>query len=1522
MSVIESILKAREANICDYKRIARLFSDYEEENKTIKDYNGRQILELLQNADDESSSEVEIYFSSSEKLLIVSNIGTPFSEKGFESLLLPNNSPKKSKKKYIGNKGLGFRSILNWAERVEIISNGCSVQFSRDIAQRVVETELSEHLSEIQKFKEERGDKPDAFRFPILSLPIVEEFKGNSKWTTEIKIFFYEKYENEIRNQLKFLSEEVLLFVRNIKTLIINEDSLIRTLTSDCEPHDGYNVYVIDQLCGGESQTKIYHVYSRTDEFPTEYQKDNDKKESLFYEIAVAVDMDRDTPKEENYLYSFFRTDIKIPLPCIIHGTFELNSSRNTCIVDEKNDFIWERIAELLLEVSKTQQKANSIATWDSYELLALNRTCSYLESLLNKYLLEESIYPCCDDKYRKAEESVFYSDRLNSEVEKKYPKFFPLMVKYYEKPVSRELLDKFIKYDSQVFWSTWNKIALSSELTLEDRVDLICLLASLKDSQPNRYLPLLLDELDNIIDANTDVYTPARQAVRPIVPGFMNVNFLKEKMYDVLVAKLVPPSETNKARGLCDLIHNFVNIQAYDIGNLTPKMINRCNKLARENNDAGYIKETVRALYANYRNSDTNRINPDLKTILLVARDGSFVSPSSLYFSRTYEFGKITESVYGDNLEDSQYLVDKDFWEIDDSNEIENFFAILGVERSIKCEERELSYTDYDYYSSELLNVSCKAYKDYKQIPNNKVFQIDNLEKLKTLSSSQILALILHSEVICRALSSKTVLSYNVPYQKGKYAVSVEKPYIAYQLRHVFSNVIIDNDDSDIDALIDEQFKIDYTYLEKMGISSSRANILLERLGACRNLDDYDSEILYALIKKIPQKYPDGKRVIKIYGSIYDILKKRANIKVPNDLILACKIGDEIEYKPSKEIYYYDDAVLPQSAIKKMPILLFRQRAGISAVTRLFNVRKLDASFLSIIEDSIKPNRYLTDKFGSDFNSRKPYILAYRLRPIKGLKDRTEETSKIDKLSIVLVDGGRYQTQDGSFELDIYDFVIKENVVYIKVPHIQYTELRMDQQFLDVCSEILGIVFALESSDMKIIFKSVLRNDPNISKYDIVSERGVDYLQDCLELLKMNETDESRFWNNILRAKGKEEYTYSAEKKLKEYITTQLGIILPDEYDKIDFVNFKNETSYVFLKRICSDLDIEVNVCLPMYGLNHYYQNKLENLVLDYRNNFKALLWNKLNKLPIEKESDRLDFVEKIYKYENCYKVINLSSNKFVFDVDLLPLLKDYIIQEFEIDICSENIPAYEEKNYYSDIISEDDLDDRLVKLSVFEGYENLFKEEAEKRKSIDNKNDDDLNTDGNNDKNIPFDYTHIGPRIPNDGTSNDDSSHECYNGSSERTDNDPPKPRNVPRHLNSLKDKVGREAEERTKRALTEQGYEYYVKSSATGGIDSADSAHYDIRYKKKNSEEWRYLEVKHVSDSSFILSPGELDFIFEGDNKYKYDLALVKKGKVHIDEAPFIREANRENLINKYGAEEVGFRIPFDFHERIED
>lgn len=1527
MSVIDSILKARDANIRDYKRISRLFSDYTEENKTIKDYNGRQILELLQNADDESSTEVEILFDTSSKLLKVSNIGTPFSEKGFESLLLPNNSPKKSKEKYIGNKGLGFRSILNWAEHVEIISNGCDVQFSRDIATKVIEEELPDYLEEIQKHKEESGDKPDAFRYPILSLPQIKEYEDDSKWSTEIIIHYFEEYENDIRGQLKYLSEEVLLFVRHIDKITINDNGSVRVLSSIPEDKGEYKEYVIDELCEGVSCTKIYHVYTQRDEFPADYQKENDKIEPLFYEIAVAVDADRNFSKGENYLYSFFRTDIKIPLPCIIHGTFELSSSRNTCIVDKKNDYIWKKIAELLLKVSKKLQVQNQSANWKSYELLALNGPCSYLELYLNKFLLEEPLYPCYDDVYRKAEESMFYSEEFSQEIGKRYSNFFPLMVKYYEKSISRELQSRFKMYDKYSFGSIWREIAQSPGITNDKRIDLICMLSGMRNFDVYPKLPLLIDKNGNVIDEGTDVYTPVLQSDPPSVPDFMNVEFLNKDMYEKLVSRIVSDNEVNKPRTLCEKINGFVNILEYDISNLTPKIITRCNKLVQENNNLDYIKKTIQALYKNYINSSRDQSNALAKyaSILLVARDRSFVKPSELYFSGTYDLGKITESIYGTNLGESQYLVEKEFWEIENDEKIEDFFEMLGVEKSIKCSEKNLSYSDFAYYDTELRKIHCEPYENYQRAPNDSVYQIADYSLMNGLTSSQIVVLMLNSEQICRLLTSKTTLHFWLKGAKGQYFECVDRPYIAYQLQDVFSSVIIDNDDSDIDSLIDDKFKIDYAFLESCGVSRSRANMLLERLGACNKLDDYKSEILYALLRKIPEKYPDGKRVQKIYGLIYDILKKREDVEVPNDLILACKVGDSIEYKPSSEIYYYDDATLPQSALRKIPILLFDQRAGVSAVTRLFNVKRLDTDLLSVVEGSVKEYRELTDCFARNLSARKPYILAFRLRLIRSEKEKVAEASKIEGLSIKLIECGKYVSQENEFDMDFYDFIVNENIVYVRVPNINFEELISDQKFLDVCCEIFGIIFSLRSTDMKIGFKSVLRNDPKVSRYDIVSERGEEYLQDCLELLKMNETDESRFWNRILRKKDLEEFNYSSGLNLKTYISEKLNLDLPENYEKIDFADFKDEDSYLFLKKICLYLNIELKVCLNSDGLTLYYQDRLQNLIYDNKKIFKSLLWKQLNDLPLEKEEERIQFADTIYKYEHCSKAIDLQSCLFEFDADLLPLLKQYVKTTFGVNLDSGNIPIYEEKNYYKEIVDEAELDNRLRRLAIFEGYEKLFTEKAEELQRSKNEDHESQDDDAEKKEPVPFTYISISPKPPNNsmnssyrGAGRGQSGNYGDSSDEGSVDNPPEGPLNVPENLNELKGKAGKAAEKLVKKWLDENGFESDPKSSISGGIDSNDAEHFDFLYKKKNSSEWRFLEVKNYKNSSVILTRGEIDFLFKDNHQKNYDLALVKKGKVLPSIAPF-DGLDKKSFIKSYGAIPVAYSVHLDVKEK---
>ncbi len=121
---IQEIIKRYEESYL--KNPSLLFAGYNTEREIVKEYNGRQILELLQNADDANTDKISIEFSSSKKQLIISNMGIGFCKNGVESLMFAGISSK-NKTEFIGNKGLGFRSILNWVNKVKVITQNLSL---------------------------------------------------------------------------------------------------------------------------------------------------------------------------------------------------------------------------------------------------------------------------------------------------------------------------------------------------------------------------------------------------------------------------------------------------------------------------------------------------------------------------------------------------------------------------------------------------------------------------------------------------------------------------------------------------------------------------------------------------------------------------------------------------------------------------------------------------------------------------------------------------------------------------------------------------------------------------------------------------------------------------------------------------------------------------------------------------------------------------------------------------------------------------------------------------------------------------------------------------------------------------------------------------------------------------------------------------------------------------------------------------------------------------------------------------
>ena len=202
-----------------------MVSAYNREVETEKEYNGRQLLELLQNADDEKSDEVLIKLDTKQNTLQISNRGdncTPFSFEGIRSLMISNLSSK-TNKKFIGNKGLGFRSIINWSEKIIIHSNNLDITFSRNIVDKIYDELFDSDMQE--KIREERELPSNIKPIPFLSIPQLTEHK-QEEWTTTVTVFYKDKYEDDIKKQIDDLKKEILLFLNHLKTLIVIVDGI------------------------------------------------------------------------------------------------------------------------------------------------------------------------------------------------------------------------------------------------------------------------------------------------------------------------------------------------------------------------------------------------------------------------------------------------------------------------------------------------------------------------------------------------------------------------------------------------------------------------------------------------------------------------------------------------------------------------------------------------------------------------------------------------------------------------------------------------------------------------------------------------------------------------------------------------------------------------------------------------------------------------------------------------------------------------------------------------------------------------------------------------------------------------------------------------------------------------------------------------------------------------------------------------------------------------------------------------
>lgn len=348
------------------------------QTRDVKGYHGRELLELLQNADDaykvhlettktDKNKNVSVLIEYKGNILTVSNTGTTFDNDGIKSIVQGNNSPKGSS--LIGNKGTGFRSVLNWVNKVQIFSGNFNLEFSEEFA-----------LEEFQKIKKSTQIKKQLLKEKNLFIPMLSIGKDiepiEKQYDTVIKLFIKPITQNDdfsIEKQINNIDENLLLFLPCIDEIIIKTEKSNITYKRNITINDFKSIKIekkeynkISKEFIVDRESNYYLFEKRIKSFINETDSDDVLKD---VELAIAIPQDFYN-FDNRLIYSYFPIQsFRSPFNCIMHATFTLDDQRNNIVGSETNKMIYKELLKFLTEVSKkflndvNRQRSLSIVT-------------------------------------------------------------------------------------------------------------------------------------------------------------------------------------------------------------------------------------------------------------------------------------------------------------------------------------------------------------------------------------------------------------------------------------------------------------------------------------------------------------------------------------------------------------------------------------------------------------------------------------------------------------------------------------------------------------------------------------------------------------------------------------------------------------------------------------------------------------------------------------------------------------------------------------------------------------------------------------------------------------------------------------------------------------------------------------------------------------------------------------------------------------------------------------------------------
>ena len=297
--------------IQEAKAAPKLFKDLAKVEQYIAEsYKTRALIELMQNADDSGASKFGIH--SFNNGFIVGNNGKPFTQSDVESLCRSGSSNKRRGGETIGYRGIGFKSVVNIANIVNIISGDFKFSFERSKTSQILNNVLDVPLIRI----------PHIFNQKDIQLEnevseIIDKFNYNT-------VFIFGNVIEEIsREELNSLDRSSLLFLKNLNEVHIDYKDIHRNIFVK-HNYDNNIVQLIEEQ--NVDEWKIEHL-------------ENNKIDLVAYKIENGAVIP--ALSEESVIHSFTPTSEFSGAFIKINGDYTTDPSRKTIDLDDlsKNSF-------------------------------------------------------------------------------------------------------------------------------------------------------------------------------------------------------------------------------------------------------------------------------------------------------------------------------------------------------------------------------------------------------------------------------------------------------------------------------------------------------------------------------------------------------------------------------------------------------------------------------------------------------------------------------------------------------------------------------------------------------------------------------------------------------------------------------------------------------------------------------------------------------------------------------------------------------------------------------------------------------------------------------------------------------------------------------------------------------------------------------------------------------------------------------------------------------------------------------